>query len=91
MFIKNAPDKNKCTIRVGLSWEWIALKVEGEGEGYSWFCLKCSLYGCDFLDNRIGRLHTNFQVSVTLNKKVLIFSPNSIHFHFHSNFKSESG
>ena len=46
--------------RVGLSWEWIGLKVEGEVEGYSYFCLKCSLYGRDLLDNRIGRLHTNF-------------------------------
>ena len=68
--------------RVGLSWEWIGLKVEVEGEGYSYFCIKYSLYGCDLLDNRIGRLHTNFQVSATLSKKVLIFSANFIHFHF---------
>ena len=46
------------------------LKVEGEGEGYSSFCIKCPLYGCDLLDNRISRLHTNFQVSATLSKKV---------------------
>ena len=61
-------------MRVGLSWEWIGLKVEREGEGYSSFCLKCFLTWCDILDNRIGRLHTNFEVSTTLSKKVLIFS-----------------
>ena len=64
-------------IRVDPSWEWIGLKVEGEVEreveGYSYFCLKCSLYGCDLLDNRIGRLHTNFQVSATLSKKSELF------------------
>ena len=58
-------------LRVDLSWEWIVLKVEMEG--YSSFCITCSLYGCDILDNRIGRLHTNFQVSATLSKKVLFF------------------
>ena len=31
-------------IRVGPPWEWIGLKVEGEVEGYSYFCLKCSFY-----------------------------------------------
>ena len=74
-------------LRVGPSWEWIELKVEGEGEGYSFFCFKCTLHGSDLLDNRIGRLHTNFQISATLSKKVLIFSPNFIHFHFHFHFK----
>ena len=28
----------ECTYRVGLSWKWIGLKVEMEGEGYSYFC-----------------------------------------------------
>ena len=31
------------------------------------------LLGYDFLDGCIGRLHTNFQISATLSKKVLIF------------------
>ena len=31
-----------------------------------------TLLGCDLLDNHIGRVHTNFQVSDTLSKKVLI-------------------
>ena len=32
------------------------------------------MHECDLLDNRIGRLHTNYQISATLSKKVLIFS-----------------
>ena len=31
------------------------------------------VHGYDILDEPIGRLHTNFQVSATLSKKVLIF------------------
>ena len=50
--------------------------MKEKAEGYSYFCITCSLYGCDLLDNCIGRLHTNFQVSATLSKKVLIFSHN---------------
>ena len=33
------------------------------------------LLGYALLDNCIGRLHANFQVSATLSKKVLIFLP----------------
>ena len=32
--------------------------------------------GYDLLDGGIGRLHTNFQISATLSKKVLIFLAN---------------
>ena len=32
--------------------------------------------GYDLLDGGIGRLHTNFQISASLSKKVLIFLPN---------------
>ena len=46
------------------------LNVGGETVGYA------PLLGYDFLDNRIGRLHTYFQISATLSKKVLIFLPN---------------
>ena len=42
-------------------------------EGYSFFALNVPSHGCDLIDNRIGRLHTNFHVSATLSKKVLIF------------------
>ena len=49
-------------------------KIGVEVEGYRSFCLNVSLHGCDLLDNRIGRLHTNFQITATLSKKVLIFS-----------------
>ena len=44
-----------------------------EVEGYSFFALNVPLHGRDLLDNYIGRLHTNFQMSATLSKKVLIF------------------
>ncbi len=33
------------------------------------------LLGYDILDECIGRLHANFQISPTLSKKVLIFVP----------------
>ena len=35
--------------------------------------------GYDNIDGSIGRLHTNFQISATLSKKVLIFVP-KMHF-----------
>ena len=62
-------------------WEW-----KEKGNGIALFALNVPLHGCNLLDtNRIERLHTNFQISATLSKKVLIFSPNCIHFLF--NFK----
>ena len=50
------------------------VKIE-KGKGIALFALNVPLHGCDLLDNRIGRLHTNFQISATLSKKVLIFPP----------------
>ena len=47
--------------------------VEVEGEGYSFFVLNIPLNRCDILDNCIGRLFTNFQISANLSKKVRIF------------------
>ena len=73
---------------LGLSWAKIGVEGEVEGEGYSSIALNVTLYGCDLLDNRIGSLHTNFQILAPFSKKVMIFPPNFIHFHF--KVKSES-
>ena len=73
--------------RVGLSWQKSEWKWKEKGKGIALFALNVPLNECDLLDNRIGRLLTNFQISATLSKKVLIFPPNCIHTHF--NFKSE--
>ena len=74
-------------IRVGLSWqksEW-EWKEKEKGKGIAIFALNVPLHGFDLLDNRIGRLHTNFQIYVTLSEKVLIFSKKL----FTSTFKVE--
>ena len=49
------------------------MKWKEKGKGIVLFALNVPLNGCDLLDNRIGRLLTNFQISATLSKKVLIF------------------
>ena len=59
--------------RVGLSLQKSEWECEWKEKGIALFALNVSLLGCDLLDNRIGRLHTNFYISPTLSKKVLIF------------------
>ena len=59
--------------RVGLSWQKLEWEWKEKGKGIAFFALNVQLHGCDLLDNRIGRQHTNFQISVTLSKKVQIF------------------
>ena len=48
--------------------------MEGEREVYSTFCFKWTLTwpGCDLLDNQIGRLHTNFEISATLKGRTIV-------------------
>ena len=40
-----------------------------KGKRIALVALNVPLSGCDLLDNRIGRLLTNFQMSATLSKK----------------------
>ena len=69
--------------RVGLSWQKSEWKWKEKGKGIALFALNVHSHGCDLLDNRIGRLHTNFQISATLSKKSSDFFKNFIHSHFH--------
>ena len=43
-----------------LEWEW-----KEKEQGIALFALNVPLHECDILDNLIGRLHTNFQISAT--------------------------
>ena len=50
-------------------WKRASATADGDCVGHG------PLLGYGLLDNCIGRLHANFQVSATLSKKVLIFLP----------------
>ncbi len=67
--VKSAQNCVICVHPSSKDMDTIFFYVGGDRTGHA------HLLGYDLLDVCIGRLHTNFQISATLSKKVLIFVP----------------